>query len=617
MAGALGGLLITLGIDSADFTAGLTKSEHEMRRFTDNVVRVGKQAAQLLAGVGVAAGTMAAAFVKSTIDTAAGLDDLAEKTGASVEELSKLQQQARISGESMETIEMGLVRLTKALHGTDDEAKGAGKALAALGLDADKLAKMDTALALRVVADELAKYQDGAGKTALALDLFGKSGAALLPILKDMAAEGKLVANITAEQAAQAEELQKALRRLENQSIIAKQALALEFLPAVNRLLAVFIETNKATGSFALSLNAIANAQIGKFGDTYAEQIRNIGIELEKVNRQQQIFQGWIAKPLLGMRESNLLAQLEAAKALQRQEALALPGGDTRGEQQRFGLPGAALPRLDYTGTGKTGATKKVVDELEKDRKDQIALAGRMLKADAEAMKYFADEIKKLDDEALKSREEQIRAVGRMITADAQAQLYFRGEIEKFAKEAAEANKKAAEETTAFWDEAFRNMQRSVSDFLFSAMQGDFDNFGARFKATVDRMVADWLAAQALMEATAFLGKRLGGANSFGFLDRIIGGLGNLIGGEQAPAPVSDAIPRAFGGPVVPGEEYLVGERGPEIFRPRMPGVIAANRNMTDSQGVTVYQTINTPNPDGFRATLPQQAAQIRNAFAF
>lgn len=621
MAGGLGGLLITLGLDSADFTAGLTKSEHEMRRFADNVGRVAKQAAQLLAGVGLAAGAMAGAFVKSTIDTAAGLDDLAEKTGASVEELSKLQQQARISGESMETIEMGLVRLTKALHGTDEESKGAGKALAALGLNAEDLRSKDTAIALRIVADELAKYQDGAGKTALALDLFGKSGAALLPILKDMAAEGKLVASVTAEQAAQAEELQKTLRRLANSSEVAKQALVLEFVPGINRLLTAFVETNKATNSFALTLNAIANVQIGRFGDTYAEQIRNIGAELEKVNRQQQIFQGWIAKPLLGMRESNLLAALEAAKAFQRQEALALgaaAGGDTRGEAQRYGLPGAALPRLNYSNAPKPGSTKKVTDDLEKQLKEQLAIAGRMLKADLEAQKYFAEEIKKLDDAEFKAREEGIKQTGRMIQADAQAQLYFRQEIERFAKETAEANKVAADQTSAFWDEAFRNMQRSASDFLYGLMQGDFQDFGTRFKQTVDRMVADWLAAQAMMASTDYLGKRLGGANSFGIFDRVIGAIGNFIGGTQEPAPVSDAIltPRAFGGPVYPGQEYLVGERGPEIFRPRTAGVIMSNRD-TEGRGVTVYQTINTPNPDGFRATLPQQAAQIRNAFAF
>jgi hypothetical protein len=613
MTASLGSLVVSLGLDAAEFTRGLTKSEREAQR---SMKQIEKDFADMGKAIGIAAAaaaTAAGVMFSQVVNAAAGLDDLAEKTGASVEELSKLQQQARISGESMETIETGLVRLTKALHGTDEESQGAGKALAALGLKADDLKNKDTAESLRIVAGELAKYQDGAGKTALALDLFGKSGAQLLPILKDMAAEGALNASVTAEQAAAAEELQKTLRRFTNQVEVAKQAIGLEFVPVMNRLLAVFIETNKATGSFAQSLNAIATVSIGKFGDTYAEQIRNIRIELERTNEQQKIFGGWLAKPLLGMRESGLLASLEAAKAFQRQEALALGGTDTRGEQQRYGLPGAVQRRLNYTSPPKPGgAAKKVIDELEKDRQQQIALAGRMLKADADAMKYFADEIKKLDDAALKDREDQIRQVGKMITADAQAQVYFRGEIEKFAKEAAEANKVAAEETSVFWDEAFRNMQRSASDFIYSVMQGEFDDFGSRFKQMLDRMVADWVAAQLMMQATAFLNKNLGGANSFGSFGNIIGTVANWFSGTQEPAPVET---RATGGPVYPGQEYLVGERGPEIFRPRSAGVIIPNRQMTDGRP-NVNITVMARDMDSFRATLPQLAAEARNALS-
>ncbi|MFI0609119.1 MAG: hypothetical protein ACH37Z_14675, partial [Anaerolineae bacterium] len=67
-------------------------------------------------GVAVGAGGLAA-IVKGAVDSAAALDDMAEVTGASVENLSKLQAVAKVSGVDMGTVESAMVRLTKALAG--------------------------------------------------------------------------------------------------------------------------------------------------------------------------------------------------------------------------------------------------------------------------------------------------------------------------------------------------------------------------------------------------------------------------------------------------------------------------------------------------------------------
>src|SRR5687768_2828035 len=65
-------------------------------------------------GVGVSFGALIAGF-KSLVDSAAGLDDIAERTGATVGELSKLSQVARIGGHSMEIAEGAMVKLSKAI----------------------------------------------------------------------------------------------------------------------------------------------------------------------------------------------------------------------------------------------------------------------------------------------------------------------------------------------------------------------------------------------------------------------------------------------------------------------------------------------------------------------
>ncbi|MFP4104814.1 MAG: hypothetical protein ACLFVU_01895 [Phycisphaerae bacterium] len=79
-----------------------------------------------------------------------------------------------------------------------------------------------------------------------------------------------------------------------------------------------------------------------------------------------------------------------------------------------------------------------------------------------------------------------------------------------------------------FWDEAARNMQRSLSDGFFSVMQGEFDSLGDRFKSTIDRMVADLMASQ-LMD---FMSKELGGGGGGGggWLSNLAGSFGSWAG---------------------------------------------------------------------------------------
>ena len=71
--------------------------------------------------------------------------------------------------------------------------------------------------------------------------------------------------------------------------------------------------------------------------------------------------------------------------------------------------------------------------------------------------------------------------------------------------------------------------------------------------------------------------------------------VGGLFGGS-----------RADGGPVAPGAAYVVGERGPEVFRPHGAGVIEP---MSGAPGVTVNVHV-----DGGARELLRSEAQIAQA---
>ena len=78
------------------------------------------------------------------------------------------------------------------MAGVDEESSRAGKALAAIGVQS-----RDPAQALTEIAQKFATYEDGANKAALAVAIFGKSGAQLLPILKDIAENVDIAATVT------------------------------------------------------------------------------------------------------------------------------------------------------------------------------------------------------------------------------------------------------------------------------------------------------------------------------------------------------------------------------------------------------------------------------------
>jgi len=228
--------------------ASATKGVQTLSQAVANVPGFTGLATSLAAFAG---GAAIKSLIGDTISWAAGMDDLSEKTGASVEHLSALSRVARISGADMETVETGLIRLAKALAGADDEAKGAGHALAAIGLSAEALRGQDTAVSFKQIADALAQYEDGAGKTAIAQDLLGKQGAKLLPLLKDLSEESITNGKLTKEQAAAAETLEKAWNRVNAAGGAWAKGLVIDVMPQLASLLDWLVSVKDHVGLLA------------------------------------------------------------------------------------------------------------------------------------------------------------------------------------------------------------------------------------------------------------------------------------------------------------------------------------------------------------------------------
>lgn len=123
------------------------------------------------------------AFSKSLLDTADRIAEISQKTGVAAGTLSALSNAAKMNGVDLEGLGSSMVKLNKAISEATSGSKEQIKAFAAIGITAEEIKNLSTEEVFYRIADAFAESEDGAGKTAVALALLGKSGAELIPTL--------------------------------------------------------------------------------------------------------------------------------------------------------------------------------------------------------------------------------------------------------------------------------------------------------------------------------------------------------------------------------------------------------------------------------------------------
>jgi len=143
--------------------------------------------------VGVAA---VAAFGAGASAVASGLLDLedrvetlgntADKLGVSFEFIQTLEEAGNRSGVSIESVSSAFGKLQKTLAGADEESKAATAALSKLGISFTDLENLSPEEQIRLIGEQLQGIDDPAKRTAAAMQIFGKSGADLLPFFANL-----------------------------------------------------------------------------------------------------------------------------------------------------------------------------------------------------------------------------------------------------------------------------------------------------------------------------------------------------------------------------------------------------------------------------------------------
>lgn len=118
-------------------------------------------------------------MVRNSLEAVDAIGKLAQKTGIAVEQLSALSYAAKLSDVSTESLSKGIKSLSQKMTEAADPAGKAAKIFAALGVDATKGA----AVGIDSIANAFARLPDGTTKAALAVELFGKAGMDMIPLL--------------------------------------------------------------------------------------------------------------------------------------------------------------------------------------------------------------------------------------------------------------------------------------------------------------------------------------------------------------------------------------------------------------------------------------------------
>lgn len=184
--------------------------------------------------VPVVSGVGLVAMAQNAINAADNMNDLRQKTGVSVEMLSRFQQAANASGSSIEAVGGALIKLNRNMA---TQNKGAMEALKGLGVSAtDASGKLkSTDQVMLEVAERFKTMPDGAQKTAAAMALFGRSGADMIPLLNGgRQAVESLSATMTGKFAAGADELNDKMAALQGKLLQLGVALGTALMPALN-----------------------------------------------------------------------------------------------------------------------------------------------------------------------------------------------------------------------------------------------------------------------------------------------------------------------------------------------------------------------------------------------
>jgi hypothetical protein len=368
---AAGQITIDLLMRTGSFETDSKRAQKALRDLNRESVEFAKGAAIALLGL---AGTASAAFLALERGASAigKFKDLGDVIGDTGEAVASLQSAADVSGTAMDSVTAASVRLTAALSKTDDESKGAGAALKLLNLPLEEFKRLAPVEQLNAVAKALDGVGNASDRTAIAVALFGKAGAQLLPFLRELNSQGGPRVIITQDQIDAADRFSDSVGLLKSQVTQLGQSVLADLLPPFQAFVDEIGQADRALSIFEVAGSAVRVffETITVLGANVIFVFKGIGTEIGGIAAQMAAlarfdFQGFnaISKAI---KEDAAKARAELDRFEQR--ILGATANEALTRRQRSvedrGFDPLKQQRLDLSGLGGTAddPTKKLLD---------------------------------------------------------------------------------------------------------------------------------------------------------------------------------------------------------------------------------------------------------------
>ena len=540
---------------------GMSRGMEMAKRGFEHTVK----ALKVMSLAAVAAGGALAVMVKQQIDAADAAAKTAQKAGTTVEVLTAMQHAANLAGVSNEALSQSMIKVAKyasdAARGTGD-ARHAYNALGISVTDATGKLKPSEQLMMEV-ADKFAQMEDGAGKTALAVKLFGRSGAELIPMLNagsaginDMMAEAKALGLVLDTETAQAaERFNDNLTRLNGVKKGFVNQIMMAVLPTLETLSDKMVDTAKNT-------SVLEGA--GKAASVGLKVLASVATVVFKVFEQGGKLIGGVAAGIYAFATGRFREAYEIMKSV---------GSDY------VSAFGDAAKTIEDIWT----ATDKHVGEKTESIKKKVSAPTIGLKDEAKEVAKATEEARSAADKYLDTLEDQLATFGK----SANEIILYRMELEgaekdqiEWAKaiiktiEELEAQKKPLDEFTETAVDKFKELKDAIEGWGQDSTNAlvDFATTGKQsFGDMIDSMIKDLMR---MVIQQQIMGPMFRGISS------LVGGMftanahGNaFLNGAITPFARGGVVNRPTIFPMARGMG-LMGEAGAEAVMPltRLPG---------------------------------------------
>jgi len=256
---SLANLVVSMIADVSKFD---TDMQRTAKQNTARMKQMEREAQAAGKALGVAFAAVAAATTAVVIKSANAADAIRElslRTGIGAEALSHYQAMAEMSGVSLEQFTTGIGKMQRSLVEAATGTDAQRAAFERLGLSVSEVLKLSPEEQFQEIAEAISNLGSAAERTAAAQEIFGRAGAALLPVMAQGKAGISAIADemdrfgatITEGFAARADQFNDNLARLELRAVGLGNAFTDSLLPSLLDIQTAMLGVGPATDTAA------------------------------------------------------------------------------------------------------------------------------------------------------------------------------------------------------------------------------------------------------------------------------------------------------------------------------------------------------------------------------